>query len=383
MPAYLTKSKDEILRKMVKRVERDTPVTSTAPGSVLRALIEVSSTELADFYDLLDFNVSQQFISTATGSALDMLGSLYDVQRKTVSNLTAIDRTLGVFYFYIQSTFGSNIVIPKGTRIYTDISTYIGQQYSYETTEDAIIPTGRLRAFASIKPTFTDSVFTAGVNTLVVHDFASPVGTTVLCRNVKPIQAQIGYEDDDGFRFRIIKKIRVNSGGTEEAVRFAGLAVAGVRDIRIRQAPYGLGSYEVIVVPEDYGNANEVLTKVSTSISSVRPVGVRAFLKRPITKTVDISYSLIIPSSNATGVVETASQRSRASVVRYIASLLPGDTLVYNRLVQIILDSSDLVKDVVVTRFAIAGAEASRRNYQPDADQQLIPGSVIANIARA
>lgn len=383
MPAYLIKNRDEILRQALRKLERDTPITSTAPGSIARALVECLTSELGDMYEILDFNISQQFLSTATGSALDMLGSLYGVVRKTTSSLTTIDRSSGTFFFYIDAPFSQNIVIPKGTNVYTDTTSFIGQQYSYTTTADAIIPIGRTRAFTSIKPSFTDSVFTAGVNKLVIHDFQSPAGTIVKCKNVKQIQAQIGFETDDGYRLRIIKSIRVSSGGTADAIRFAGLSVPGVRDVRTRQAPYGLGSFEVIVVPEDYNNANALVDQVSTVIDAVRPIGVRAFVKKPLTRSVDLTFSLIVPNASAPGVVENIVERARVGAARYIASLLPGDTLVYNRLVQILLDSSDAIRDVIMDKFAVSGTESARRNFQPEADQQLVPGTIAGSIAKA
>jgi uncharacterized phage protein gp47/JayE len=332
-------------------------------------------------YDLLDFNLSQHFISTASGAALDMLGSLYGVSRKSQSNLVTISKRTGSFCFYLDSPAPFNIVVPVGTKVYTNTSTFVGQQYSYETTEQAIIPAGRVRAFVGIKPLFTDSVFTAGSNMLVVHNFASPPGYPVLCKNPKPIQAQAGYEDDESYRFRITKAIRVSSSGTAEAVRFAGLGVAGVRDVRINQAAYGLGSFEAIVIPEDYNTVSGTLERATTAMQQVRPVGVRLIIKRPTIRSVDVSVNLIIAASNVTGVVDAAKGRAREVITRYISGLLPGDQLVYNKMVQLVLDSSDLIKDMIVVKFMVGGAESARRNFQPETDHHLVPGNIVVGVA--
>lgn len=383
MPAYLIKNKDEILRQAITKLEKNTGITATAPGSIARTMIELITSELGDMYDLLDFNLSQHFLTTASGSALDMIGALYGVTRKSESNLITITKNSGAFYFYLTSPASVNLIIPSGTMIYTNISSYVGQVYSYVTTEDTIIPAGRLRAYASIKPAFTDSVFTAGTNTLNIHTYTPPSGITVLCKNTKPIQAQIGYEDDESYRFRITKAIRVGAAGTAEAVRFAGLAVPGVRDIKINQAPYGLGSFEVIVVPEDYNGVAEIVNKVTTAINAVRPLGVRVFIKRPMIKVVNVNVNLVIPAANVSGVADAARLRAKEAISRYVASLLPGEQFVYNRFVQLVLDSSEAVKDLVVVSFTVAGAEASRRNYQPESDHHLVPGNITVGIATA
>jgi len=40
------------------------------------------------------------------------------------------------------------------------------------------------------------------------------------------------------------------------------------------------------------------------------------------------------------------------------------------------IDSSEFVRDVVVTSFKIDGVESLRRNVQINGDQQLIPGAI-------
>jgi hypothetical protein len=55
--------------------------------------------------------------------------------------------------------------------------------------------------------------------------------------------------------------------------------------------------------------------------------------------------------------------------------------LVYNRLISIIIDSSEVVKDVIVKSLTVNGVEIMRRNYKPDDDQQLIPGNITVQVA--
>lgn len=381
MPAYIRKSRSEILNAALTKLQKNTSITATSPGSVARALTEAITTELGDMYDIMDFNFNQNLVSTATGSALDMLGSLYGTTRKSLTNLATIDKALGAFYFYLSNTFASNILIPKGTNVYTDVSSYTGQHFSYSTTADVTIPTGYYKAYASLVPNFTDSVGTAGPNTLVVHDFTSPIGVTVLCTNPKSISAQIGYEDDETYRARIIKSIRVRSGGTLEAVRFAGLNTVGVRDIKIRTAPYGMGSFEALIVPDQTADTIQAITLASAAMDAVRPMGVKMYVSQPANIPFEMSVDLIIPASSVNQVATTAVQRARTGILRYINNLLPGAPIVYNTLIKTILDSSDLIKDVIIRRYTVNGVEILRRNYQPADNEQIVPGNITAQVA--
>jgi uncharacterized phage protein gp47/JayE len=231
MPAYIKKSSSDILAQALRKVTSNTPITSVSPGSVARAITEAITTELGDLYDILDYNLNQNILSTATGSALDLFGSLYNVQRKTVNDLAAVDKSLGAFVFYTNNPAPFDIVIPAGTNVFTDSTTHIGQTFSYSTQGVTTILAGRTTAYAGLVPNFNDTVFTAGANTLILHDFQSPAGITVYCNNPKSISQLVSFETDDSYRARIIKSIRVATGGTLEAVRFAALGVAGVRDV--------------------------------------------------------------------------------------------------------------------------------------------------------
>lgn len=380
MATYVKKNKADILRQALEKLESTTPIRAIGPGSVARGFAEAITTQLGDMYDAMDYNLAQSVLSTANGRSLDLIASLYGLQRKTVSEFTSIDRRLGAFYFYIDSATSEDISIPAGTRVYSSVDGFIGRQYSYLTVEAATIPAGRTRVFVSIRPSFDDSVYTAGADTLTLHNLASPAGVVVRCTNPKPIAPQNTSEDDESFRLRVIKSIRVAAAGTLDAVRFGALSIPGVRDAKVRTTPYGLGSFEMIVTPEDFDTRIAVRTNVLMAVDKLRPLGVRMYMRLPDTMPVDVGLSLITKETN-TAQREILVARVRVSVLRYMNTFLPGDTLVYNRMIQAILDSSDLIQDVQVTSFAPNGVETLRRNYTPKEDQQIIPGRITVTVA--
>lgn len=376
--AFVVKSRSELLSKALRKVEQNTSLTATGPGSIVRALTEVITTELADFYDVLDFNMQMQLVSTAQGRALDLMGSLYNTTRKTLSSIATIDKELGSFYFYVDTPAPSLITIPSGTTITTDSDTYIGDVFSYQTTEVASIPAGRTRAWASIRPLYSDSVYTAGVGTLTVHDVSEddlPLGVVLKCVNPKAISPQTGYEDDESYRARIIKAVRTAAGGTAEAVRFAALSVSGVRDAVIQNTPYGLGSFQVLIAMET-GVASDVVSKaVLDELQLVRPVGSRMFVREPELLTVDLKISLLFKEALNID-RQSISRRAKVGILRYLNTLSIGSTLVYPMLLQFILESSDFIADVSVVEFKANGEELLRRNFIPQPDQQLVPGNI-------
>lgn len=381
MPAYMKKTKSEVLSQAIEKLQKQTNITSIGPGSIARALVESITSEIGDLYDILDFNIDQTYLSTATGSALDAIGALYGVERKTISELAAIDKSLGAFVFYVQTTQSFDIVIPQGTNILTSATSFVGRQHSFSTTAPTIIPAGRTRAYAGIVPNFVETVYSAGINTLTFHDAGEFNGVTVHCTNPKVISPLPGYETDDNFRLRIIKQIRVSAAGTAEAVRFAGLTISNVRDVKIRQVPYGLGSFEAVIVPERVANADQVVAEAKAAMDLVRPLGIRMFTKTPTLLPMDINVEIFMPGVGSSTIVNSVTSRVEVGVRRYIQSLLPGSQFVYNRLIQVALDSSDSVKDVSISSLTINGSPQLSKNYQPKDDEQLVSGNIVVNIA--
>lgn len=380
MPVYFKKSQDQILREALDKIKKDTIINATGPGSVARAITEAITTELGSFYDIMDFNISQSLISSATGVALDKLGSLYNVTRKTISSIAKEEQRVGSFYFYLESTHVNDIVIPSGTRVFTDNTGYIGRQLVFSTNTAVTIPKGSLRAYVSLTPEFSDGVYNAPPETLISHNFITPTNANLKCTNPKAIMASEGRELDSDYRARIMKAIRVASSGTLDAIRFAGLNVAGVRDIKIRQSPYGLGSFELMVIPEQVSMSNVVKDQVQKVVDTVRPVGVTMFIRNPVLRPLDVKV-VVSTDMKSSPEFPNLDQRAQLAIVRYLNTLMPGDTIIYNKLIQSIMDSSGIIKDVQVLRYAPNGVDSIRRNFTPKEFEQIVPGRIDVTIS--
>ena len=375
---YLARSTNEILTQALKKLASTTDISAVSPGSIARSLAELVATEIGDFTSTLDFNMSQSVLSTASGRALDLWGQLFDVERKKLSSIAADDAVVGAFYFYVNTPQPVSITIPQGTRVFTSSASALGQQIVYVTTADTIIQAGRLRGYASIAPLFNDTVFTAGVNTLVNHN-ANTNDVTVYCTNPKEISPTVGLESDADYRTRISKEIRVAAGGTEPAVRFAVLAIPGVRDVRVRDNPYGLGSFEVLVNSEDYSMSPAMVATAVQVVAAKRSVGVRAFVRAPdlIPMTVGVTLTR---KQDAASASDASQFRAKNAILRYLNKLTIGEPMVYNQLVNAIFESSDSILDVTFTSLAVNGSQILRKNYTPQADEHIVPGEVTVTI---
>lgn len=381
--AYLTKSNTQILQECLQKISR-IGISNISPGSFARAIAEIITTELGDFYAILDFNSNQNLVQSATGTSLDALGVLYNVQRQTVTQSEAIAANLGVFYFYIDQPWTQAVFIPSGTNVYTDVDTFVGKQFSYQTVTDSYILPGHTKVWASIRPNFQAGYYSAGPNTLTVMDplFQQPAGITVKCTNPKAIPIQTTSESDTSYRARIIQSVNTTSGGTVGAMRFVALTVPGVRDVIMRDIPYGLGTVEALVVTNDnLPNNLGVVNNVTSVLVNNKPAGIRVYVRQPVLLPVDVGVT-IIPNPNASNVnVSNAMQLTANAITNFLNAPTVGSPLVYYELIQTILSATDYTSDVVVNDLAVNGVQILRQNYTPASDQQIIPGNIVVNVA--
>lgn len=382
MTAFIKKQRGEILNQALDTLTKRTPITARSPGSIARSLVEAFSTEIGDLYDVLDYNISQSVISTATGDALDNIGSLFGVKRFDLTQATIVEAATGSFYFYLESAHSQDIVIPEGTMVFTDIGGYVGSQIRFTTAAEVTLTAGRKKVYVPLLPSNGLAKSSVGADTLIRHNATSPIGVVLKCTNPRAISAAPQLESDNDFRLRITKQIRVNNTGTAESMRFAVLTVPGVRDVIINSASYGLGGVEVVVVPSAGGITTSLLTQVKSRLDLVRPVGVRVVLSSPTQVSFDMTIKLFTNRAISDQEKTLTIARVENDIKIYLNSLMPNEPLVYNRLIQKILDVSDKIKDVQITRYAPNGIQTTRTNYQPGYNEQIIPGNISVSFVQ-
>lgn len=369
MPLYGTKQKEEILTSILNSLEKDAGITAVYPGSIARAFAEAISTEISDLYASLNFSLRQGALSTASGRNLDLIGELYGIVRKQISDAAAIERQSFNIEFFIQKPYSQDIVVPKDTMILTSVENFAVRQYRYKLNDSVLIPSGTTRAYGLVVADFADNTYVAPRNSLTSHNFIAPPGVVIFCNNPKEVYSNINSESDDNYRRRIVSSIKTRASGTTESVRFAALSVKGVRDVRIRESSYGVGSCDVIVVPESLSSIKQMPEVILAAISSVKPAGVRFNIR--IAEKLAVNVSATISLTNAVGDTLNAGIKNQAAlfVKRYLNSLTIGDTISITEIERQIRQSSDYIRNVVISSFNIDGKELPLSDFTPSSDK--------------
>ena len=89
------KSKEQMLVATLNALQKNAGISSVSPGSIARAFAEAIHSEISDLYNSLKVSIEQSNLSTASGINLDMIGTLYNVQRRTISSELVPERVTG------------------------------------------------------------------------------------------------------------------------------------------------------------------------------------------------------------------------------------------------------------------------------------------------
>lgn len=378
MSIYGVKSKSEILVSILDGLQKNAGITAVHPGSVARAFAEAVSDEVSDLYEAFRFTVSQSDLSTASGRNLDLIGDLYGVRRKSVSDQVATERRSFNIEFYLSKPHSTSVVIPANTLVYNDVTNFASKQYSYSLQEAVTIPAGSTKAYGRVEPNFNNNTYVAPKGTLTKHNYVAAPSVIVFCTNPKEVYANISAESDANYRRRIVASMKTRVSGTAESVRFAALSVSGVKDVRIREASFGIGSCDVIVVPEVGSSVKRMPEAVLAAINTVKPVGIRFNVSVAEKVNVGLNITITLPSGNTSGVIQGIRNQSSLFVKRYLNSLTVGDSVSLNEIERQVKLSSDIVKSVTINSMTADGREVPLKDFSPSGVREYLAAGNIS-----
>lgn len=324
-----------------------TGITNTTPGGKARALADIIADRMGELESRQFIAASQLLLPYATGNALDSLGVIYGVQRLQNSD-AASPATDGNFEFYVRNgTFGSinngnPVVIPAGTRIFTQISN--GPVYSVD-VDTTLLPSVSSKSF-SASSLSTGSAGNAAANIFTQSNFSnyaqSQFGSLLVTNNFGIVTGN-DPEPDESYRYRINLKLQSSGGNGEIDIRSSLLQIPGIQDIAF--APLA-GTYQVYVYGVSPVVAPSLLSLVQTALNSNTAYPLTGLALAPDLVGISLVTTLILQSglstSDQSSIISTAIQ----AVANYINNLAVGQEFVINKAADQIMSSDSRIIDI-------------------------------------
>jgi uncharacterized phage protein gp47/JayE len=355
--ALIRKNYSDIIDSALRQLTQETTITQLSPGAKARALLEIVSRQISEQYQIFDLNLANAFLSTARGEFLNYIGEIVGLERLQPVTAGTVSGSQNVIFYTFASTFGainggSDITIPKGTRIWTSPSTSEADDSVYfYVTEQVVLPAAANTQAIPVNATQQGDISNVGQDTLVNHDFENYSdfeNGTLLVRNRASITSGRGLESDEDFRYRISKQVTASEMGNETAIRLAALSVPGVADVSMVPYVRGLGTFAVYIKSLEARVSDELVDAVQQTIDEVQSFGNRGYALKPKEIGIEMVLSLTYR--------ESITSRDRASINRdvvgamydYINNLDIGEDFIVNEVVQRVMQVDDRIKNVGV-----------------------------------
>jgi uncharacterized phage protein gp47/JayE len=267
--------------------------------SALRKILDIASAEDQEHWKALEDAYYANFISTATGDALDLLGEDLGLQRENQKATGQVTFTLA------GEAPGRNYALPIGTLVET-----ASPVIRFRTAESATLSSSQKTATvaaSAVLPGPDGNIARAAIvqiNPIYAAHYLSLGTATIAATNAAPFSGGELLEDDETYRARLLSLPR--NLFTIQAVSAAALNVDGVRDCKLSDPLGGvdvslsifdsfvfdrrrfgqarfLGTpyfFDVLVAPqpgyawETIGSVIGLRDAVAAAVDAVRPIGI-------------------------------------------------------------------------------------------------------------
>jgi uncharacterized phage protein gp47/JayE len=323
-----------------------TGIRQTSPGGKARAFCDIVGDKIGEMETRQYVNLSQTLLPYATGTSLDAIGEVLGVRRVPRSDGVST-ATENNFKFYVRrGTFGSinngaAIVIPSGTRIFTDSDT--GPVYLSDTVT---LPSG------STEQVFTASSLTTGAGgnapsgVFTRHNFINYVDArfaSLLVTNTYGLVGGRDEEDDESYRFRINLRLHSQGGAAESDLRLGVLQLPGIQDVTFKREA---GTFTAFVYGISPAVSPSLLQLVQNEIDERTAYPLVGLAVAPdlvgISLTTQIKVSSTTSAADRGGIIASAARAAED----YINNLKVGQAVVINEISDKILNSDTRIIDI-------------------------------------
>lgn len=187
---------------------------------------------------------------------------------------------------------------------------------------------------------------------------------------------QLQFIDDETYRAEIIQQVMSIMSSNYTALRFNLLLVPGVEDVVPFQYAMGTGSFKFIIIEDRNYNSVEVLEECKKVVDRYKGFGIKPLVAYPDYVPVDLKIRLefldSVPAQKRALIASTAKE----VLINYLLDIPRGGVLVYNDIVQTIMNVSEEIHDFTILYYAINEMPVMLMNQSIEKDERYQVGNV-------
>ncbi len=346
-----SKTYETLIQESLNNLSANTNITQLVPGSKARSLLENFNFRLGQAYKYLDNTIVNQFLSSASGNYLDLMGDLINCPRL---NATFSYSTVGAVnvYFYVNSgsfgdlNNGNNITVPAGTLISTSPpGTDPTQIISYRVSTDIVLNAQDTKQYVPVEALQFGTFGAVGSNTLVNHSLANYQGL-LMVNNEVAINNGRNTEGDEAYRYRLSLKITGAAMANATAIRLACLSVPGVADVSLKPYAMGGGTFEVIILPTQNNDNPDLVNAVQAAIDYTKGFGCYGVARSPDFLGVQFQANIYARKILSATDLDLLRQQLTMETINYFSRFILAQGLTINNFQAFLLQANNQIRTV-------------------------------------
>ncbi|MFA5746178.1 MAG: baseplate J/gp47 family protein [archaeon] len=338
------KDEDQMSTEALRLLQDNTQITNVSDGTLARALIRAISDMHGKQYRILTRELANGFLSTATGVYLDMFGVLLSTPRgsstlagrENVQRFYSTDGLTPIASLVGAGSLGG--VIPAGTIVQSG-----NGSIRYEVVFNVPFSSTDLQVMATVRAVTEGVTSNVGTNILTTHSLSV---TGLSTTNILGISNGTDIQGDSEYRYMLSKAITAAEAANEISIRLAALSVAGVSDVRLLPYFHGVGTFTVLVIGTTPVVSAQVLEGVRAAVSGVTALGEFFSVRGPRYIGTELQAKLIFRDDADETARTSIAARVTDVLYEYINNLPLGEGLVWNEIIQRIMETSPLIHDI-------------------------------------
>lgn len=337
---------DSVEDDFISKFGTDIVLTSNSNFGILARLIAWRETLMIQE---LQKNYYSAFISTATDTSLDRVGSNIDVGRKVEHSASAL----------IEVTTDGEYLIEAGENFETEDGYVFELERDITTTQQ---PDGSWKGTGWVESDEPGAMYNVEANKITLE--SNPDDNVLSVTNPEPANGGQDFEDDETYRARLLEENEAKPGPTAWGMKSALMELPGVRDVNPVENDKGYPNkwgddpYSVHIYILG-GNDNDIAhTIVNHMAAGITLVGSRAMDVMDATgnpRTVHFDHAIDKPvyvkvtlKVNEGWNDDEGADDVKAAIADYINHLIIGKTLFLTRLYPLVY-SVDGVDEAIIT----------------------------------
>lgn len=182
--------------------------------------------------------------------------------------------------------------------------------------------------------------------------------------------------DDETYRAELLQQVMSIMSANYTALRFNLLLVENVQDVIPMEYALGTGSFKFIIIEQQTSQSERTLSLCNEVVDKYKAFGIRPLVEIPTYVPVDLKIELqFLESTPASkkGIIRNAVNNA---LINYLLSIPMGSVLVYNDIVQNIMNVSEEIYDFTVLYYAIDSYPVMLMNQHVEKDERFSVGKI-------